>query len=161
MNADWLARLAPAHTPAAPGWWPPAPGWWGVALLGVLLAAAALWWWREPRRVRRRAALKELSSIRTLAAGDAAASARAIESLLRRYAMAVFGRARVASLSGQEWLGFAAAHGATGLAGDTGRALLQAAFGGAAADQRAQWLAAAEGFVRHARRERERAGTTR
>ena len=159
MNADWLAQLAPAHAPAAPLWWPPAPGWWGLALLLVLLAVAALWWWREPRRARRRAALRELISIRTLEAAEAAESARAIESLLRRYAMAVFGRARVAPLSGEQWLGFAAAHGATGLAGESGRALLQAAFGGTATDQRAQWLAAAEGFVRHARRERE--GTAR
>ncbi|MGH8257213.1 MAG: DUF4381 family protein, partial [Steroidobacteraceae bacterium] len=111
MNSHWLAQLAPAHAPPAPGWWPPAPGWWGLALLGALLIAALLWWWREPRRVQRRIALRELLRIRTASEFDIPASARAIESVLRRYAVAVFGRARVARLSGMAWLEFAATHG--------------------------------------------------
>jgi len=151
MSPDWLAQLAPAHAPPAPGWWPPAPGWWALVLLCLLLAAALLWWWREPRRARRRVALRGLLRIRAATDADAAASARAIENVLRRYALAVFGHARVARLSGEAWLAFACRNGGEQLGGDTGRSLLAAAFGGTVTDRREQWLAAAESFIRRAR----------
>jgi hypothetical protein len=158
MNPSWLAQLAPAHAPPAPLWWPPAPGWWVLAWLCALLVAALTWWWREPRRARRRIALRELRGIRRAGGEiDASASAQAIENVLRRYAIAVFGRTRVARLSGAAWLQFAATHGGAGLASDSGRSLLSAAFGGAVHDQREQWLAAAEGFVRRARAPRDAA----
>ncbi len=83
---------------------------------------------------------------------DLVASARAIESLLRRFAMAVFGPARVARLTGDAWLAFVAAQGGSQLAGDAGRSLLATAFGGSASDDRDCWLAGADAFVRQARR---------
>jgi hypothetical protein len=151
MTPSWLSQLAPAHAPPPPGWWPPAAGWWLV--VAVLLAAAAtvVWWWRDPYRRSRRAALRELRAIR---AGDSdlATSARAIESLLRRFAIAVFGTARVARLTGDAWLAFVAAQGGGQLAGEAGRSLLTTAFGGGASDDRECWIAGADAFVRHARR---------
>ncbi len=150
MTPDWLTQLAPAHAPAAPTWWPPAPGWWMLAGLTLLLAAGAAWWWRDPYRSPRRAALRELKRIRE-ADADPRSSARAVESVLRRYAMAVFGGERVARLTGQSWLEFVAAHGGASLSSDVGRSLLAAAFGGAVHDDRHVWLTGADAFVRQAK----------
>ena len=150
MSPNWLTQLAPAHAPPPPSAWPPAPGWWVLAGLALALAATALWWWRDPRRRRVRAALRELRRIRA-ADPDPQHSARAIESLLRRYAMTVFGRERVARLAGAAWLEFLGGEGGDMLGGEPGRDLLAAAFGGTVRDRRAEWLAGAERFVRQAR----------
>ena len=150
MTPNWLAQLAPAHAPPAPPWWPPAPGWWVLGAIALLLAAAAAVWLRDPHRSSRRAALRELQRIREEVT-DPGLSARAIESVMRRYALAVFGGERVARLTGKSWLEFLAAEGGTRLSGEAGRSLLAAAFGGAARDDRASWLAGASAFVRHAR----------
>jgi hypothetical protein len=157
MTPNWIAQLAPAHAPPPPGWWPLAPGWW--ILSGLLLAAVAagIWWWRDPYWRSRRAALRELRSIRADDA-DVIANAQAIESLLRRFAIAVFGSARVARLTGEAWLAFVVAEGGAPLAGETGRSLLAAAFGGVASDDRERWIKAADAFVRAGRRRSRRAG---
>jgi len=152
MTPDWTSRLAPAHAPPPPGWWPPAPGWWLVAVLLLGVVAAAVWWWRDPYRRSRRAALRELRAIRSEDI-DVVSSARAIESLLRRFAVAVFGAAQVARLTGDAWLEFVAAQGGTVLAGEAGRSLLSTAFGGGGSDDRECWMAGADAFVRRARRE--------
>jgi hypothetical protein len=149
MNSNWLTQLAPEHAPTPPGWWPPAPGWWAVALLCVLLTVGVVWWVRNPRRLLRRSALRQLRVIVSSDA-DGAAVARAIENLLRRYALSVFGHDRVAKLTGDSWLQFVAAHGGDTLTGSAGRSLLNTAFGNHAGDDRQQWLAGAEGFIRRA-----------
>ena len=151
MNSDWLQQLAPEHAPRPPGWWPPAPGWWGVALLCILLTVALVWWARDPRRALRRTALRQLQMIRT-SDGDGAAVARAIQNLLRRYALVVFGQEQVAKLTGESWLRFVIAHGGGPLAGASGRSLLTAAFGNHVDDDREQWLAGAKGFIQRAPR---------
>ncbi len=152
MSTSWLAQLAPAHAPTAPGWWPPAPGWWGAGLLIVLLATAlvtAVRWWRHPRRRFRRAALRELRLIRASAV-EGPAAARAIENLLRRYAVALYGRDVVARLTGRAWLEFARSAGAARLSGEAGRTLLAAAFGDSSHAGREDWLTAAAEFIRQA-----------
>ena len=151
MTPNWLAQLAPAHAPPPPGGWPPAPGWWLLTVLVLAAAAAGVWWWRDPYRRSRRAALRELRAIRA-GESDIVSSARAIESLLRRFAVAVFGGAQVARLTGDAWLAFVADQGGTPLAGDAGRSLLATAFGGSASDDREYWIAGADAFVRRARR---------
>lgn len=151
MTPAWMSQLAPAHEPPPPGWWPPAPGWWLLAALLLSAAVAGVRWWRDPYRRSRRAALRELRAIRA-AESDLVASARAIESLLRRFAIAVFGGAQVARLTGDAWLTFVAERGGTPLAGDAGRSLLTTAFGGGASDHRESWIAGADAFVREARR---------
>jgi hypothetical protein len=161
MSADWRAELAPAQAPAPPGWWPPAPGWWALALLLVLLIAVGLRVWGDPVRVRRRAALRELARIRAREDGPVS-TARALENLLRRYALAQFGRERVAGLGGRRWLEFAHTVSGGRLAGEVGESLLASAFGGVVPDDppaaRAAWLKAAEVFVRRAALPRARAG---
>lgn len=152
MTPDWTSRLAPAHAPPPPGWWPPAPGWWLLAALLLAAIVGVMWWWRDPYRRSRRAALRELRAIRA-DDSDIVASARAIESLLRRFAIAVFGPAQVARLTGDAWLAFVAAQGGSALAGESGRSLLSTAFGGGGSGDRACWISGADAFVRGARRE--------
>jgi hypothetical protein len=178
MSTEWLAQLAPEHAPAPPGWWPPAPGWWVSAAIAVTLAGVLIHWWRNPRRRLLRAALAELQMIRAQTV-DAAATARALENLLRRYALAVFGAEATARLTGDAWLAFVGAHGgrvgAPAAADAWGRSLLAACFGGGggareggprtAADAtpedgpptsadatRESWFRGAERFLRHAGR---------
>lgn len=152
MSPAWLNRLAPAHAPPAPAWWPPALGWWVSGALVLVAASLLAWWWgRDPHRRRRRSALRELKRIRA-SRDESPVLARAIENVLRRFAMAVYGAERVAGLGGEAWLRFVGAEGGERLAGDTGRGLLAAAFGGRAHDDRERWLTAAADFVRRAAR---------
>lgn len=160
MTPGWLSQLAPAHAPPPPGWWPPAPGWWLLVVLLLAAAATAAWWWRDPYRRSRRAALRELRIIRA-DDSDLVTSARAIESLLRRFAIAVFGATRVARLTGDAWLAFVAAQDGSPLTGEAGRSMLATAFGGRATDDRESWIAGADAFVRSAQRSARPAGPER
>ncbi len=156
MSASWLVQLAADRAPPPAGWWPPAPGWWLSALLAVALGVAlvaGLRWWHAPHRRYRRAALRELKLIRARAVAGTAA-ARAIENLLRRYAVALYGRDRVARLSGAHWLEFASTAGGASLAGDAGRSLLAAAFGAGSEADPESWFAAAAEFIRAAHPQR-------
>ena len=157
MTPSWTSQLAPAHAPAPPGWWPPAPGWWFLAVLLLAAVALGVWWWRDPYLRSRRAALRELQAIR-VEEPDVVASARAIESLLRRFAIAVFGVPRVARLTGDAWLDFVVSEGGAALAGEPGRSLLAAAFGGVPSGHRECWIAAADAFVRAGRKRIRRQG---
>jgi len=157
MTPNWISQLAPAHAPPPPGVWPPAPGWWIVAGLLLAAAAAGVWRWRDPYHRSRRAALRELRAIRA-EESDLVSSARAIESLLRRFAIAVFGGAQVARLTGEAWLAFVAAQGGAQLAGEYGRSLLATAFGGSPSNDRDSWIAGADAFVRRARRKTQASG---
>jgi len=155
MNSNWLSQLAPDHAPAPPNAWPPAPGWWVVAVLVLLAITLLVRWLSDPQRAVRRAALKELQRIRT-SDGDGAAVARAIQNLLRRYALTVFGRQAIAKLTGEAWLQFVAAAGGDALSGHVGRSMLSTAFGNHSTDEREQWAAGAAGFIRRAARTRRR-----
>lgn len=146
LNADWLSQLAPAHAPLPPGWWPPAPGWWGLALLLVLIAAALVYELRRPRTRLRRTALRELKRLES-GSDDDARLAGELEQLMRRYAVAAYGRETTARLSGAAWLAFVAEHGGRDLAGETGEALLRTAYGSPAGVDRDRWLKGARGFL--------------
>jgi hypothetical protein len=147
---DWLDQLAPDRAPPPPGWWPPAPGWWALAALLLVALAALLWWWRMRQRAVprwQRLARKALRQLEAQArAGvddqgrplDDAALAQQLQGLLRRYAVARYGRDRVAGLSGDAWVAFVAAHGGTDWIGDAGRQLLRLAYGGRAAQTQTQ-----------------------
>lgn len=149
VNQDLLSQLAANHAPAAAPWWPLAPGWWVViALVAVaLLVVAGLRYRRGlPQQRVRRTALQELDRIGQDKTDDAA-FARALELLLRRYAITRFGRTAIAQLNGEAWLAFIAAHGATALAPPAGEQFLHLAFGGRGQADRAAWLAAARAFL--------------
>jgi hypothetical protein len=114
----------------------------------------------DHRRALRRAALRQLRVIRASDA-DGPAVARATQDLMRRYAVEVFGRDRVARLAGEEWLSFVMNAGGDALAGAPGRSMLAAAFGNQASDDREHWFAAAEGFIKRAGRGLRATGASR
>lgn len=152
MNPDWLAQLAPAHAPPAAPWWPPAPGWWWLAFLLVVGVAGFVYGWTRPQQRLRRASLRGLAVLKR-AGHDDVALAVGLQDLLRRHAVACYGREAVAKLSGAAWLAFLGEHGAAVLAGEAGAALLRAAYAGDVAPAQvpqdsAIWLAAARGFIR-------------
>jgi hypothetical protein len=112
MNSDptSLERLHDVILPPPVPWWPLAPGWYwvlGFVLVGLLvfLFQAFLSW---QRNCYRREALTELARQRSTF-GDPAqrpAACRTIAELLKRAALSVWPRTRVASLTGAEWLAF-------------------------------------------------------
>lgn len=147
VKPDWLAQLAGAHAPPPPHWWPLAPGWWLLGAL-CLVSTLGIWWWqRRPHFRLRRAALRELAQLASSAEDDPD-FARALEHLLRRYALARFGREAVAGLSGVRWVDFVVAHGGSDWSGTAGMTLLQAAYGGTPEPQRARWISGARGFLK-------------
>lgn len=94
--ATSLDRLHDIVEPPPVPWWPPAPGWYVVL---ALVTAAAAWfcvrYWRQwQANAYRREALHEL---------QAAKSPTEIAELLRRTALAIAPRSRIASLSGDGW----------------------------------------------------------
>ena len=164
MTEALLNQLAPDRAPPPLGWWPLAPGWWG--LMALLLLALALAAWLRKRRqqpsVKRwqRVALRELEQLRST--DNDATLAHGLQLLLRRYAIARYGREAVAALSGEAWIAFVVRHGGSDWAGDSGRALLRCAYGGEAAtldapaspDRRERWLQGARAFVKCSRADR-------
>jgi len=147
MNNDWLKQLAPPHAPPPAGWWPPAPGWWVLALLTLAIVAALIYWYRRAPSRLRRAALRELKQLESRR-GDDLQLAGELQDLLRRYAVASYGREAVANLSGESWLAFIVAHGGKELAGEAGQSLLRAAYGSRLLNDRTPWLQGARGFLR-------------
>ena len=164
MNESWLSQLVPDRAPPPLGWWPLAPGWWGVIALLLMSLAIGFWWRRRPGRPSfkhwQRAALRELTQLQAtprLTASDDATIARGLQHLLRRYAVARYGRDTVAALQGEAWIAFVISHGGTDWAGDVGRRLLRCAYGGPvavpgdAATDRERWIAGARAFIKAGR----------
>jgi hypothetical protein len=153
MSGGWLAQLAPERAPRPPSWWPPAPGWWILFALALVFLAAAILWRRYAANSRlrraRRAALLELERIR---ASSDANGVRALQRLMRRYALAVYGARRVANLTGESWLRFVEAHGGAAFGGERGERFLEAAFGRAVQRDQSDWISGAEAFFRHSPR---------
>ena len=161
MTASLLEQLTPDRAPPPLGWWPLAPGWWGLMAL-LLMTLMLMMWWRQ-RRLRpsvkrwQRMALRELAQLQ--ATDNDTTLARGLQQLLRRYAIARYGRDTVAALSGEAWIAFVVRHGGSDWAGDSGRALLRCAYGGEATTpgapatpaDRERWLNGARAFVECAR----------
>ena len=117
-----------------------------LILLVVIVATLAYWQSRPSVRLRR-LALRELKHLQVNITDDGAL-ARDLEHLLRRYAVARFGRDAVANLSGERWLNFVVGHGGGAWSGDSGANLLRLAYGGDAVADRAAWLSGAQAFIR-------------
>ena len=147
VTPDWLTQLAPPHAPPPAGWWPLAPGWWVLLILIVLIAALLVYWQTRPPVRLRRVVLRELKNLRTTISDDITL-ARELEHLLRRYAVARYGRDTVANLSGERWIAFVVEHGGAAWSGNSGNSLLRIAYGGAATAERTAWLTGAQAFIR-------------
>lgn len=118
-----MNQLAEVPTPPAVSMVPQTIGWQLLALVFAGLAAwtGLLWFRRHRANAYRRAALRELK-----AAGD---DPVAISHILKRAALVVYGRKRVANLSGAQWLSFLDQTGAdTRFAGDVGEGMANAAY---------------------------------
>lgn len=102
MNPDpaSLDRLHDLISPPAVSWWPPAPGWlWlgaFVLLLGLVFVLRFFKHWQRNRY--RREALAELAG--------AGSNPGQMAELLKRTALSVYAREKVASLTGPSWLAF-------------------------------------------------------
>jgi len=106
-----LQALRDIHPPEAVAWWPPAPGWWGLSALLLLLLLLGFVVWRRRGRLRREA-LAELDGIRRrVSRGEGQRSILAVSMLLRRVALARFGREAVAGLTDMDWPDFLNRHG--------------------------------------------------
>jgi len=105
-DAVELAALRDIHVPPSPDWWPPAAGWW---LLCLLIIALLAWqsWQRWSRFMLQRQMVDLLDEL-ALADDGQAHHQRLIRlsRLLRQVALRRFPRARVASLTGSDWLAF-------------------------------------------------------
>ncbi|MCB1734671.1 MAG: DUF4381 domain-containing protein [Gammaproteobacteria bacterium] len=104
-------ELRDIHGIDALNWWPPAIGWWLVAM-AVLLLAYALWiWWTEGRVNWRSDARGQLRQLNRRLQDDAPELVLAeLSVVLRRAAIARFGRRHCAGLTGRRWLRFLADH---------------------------------------------------
>jgi hypothetical protein len=105
---DALAALRDIHLPEAVSYWPPAPGWWAVLAATAVASAVACLLVRQRRRSAHRAALVRLAEVKRCFQddGDTRRLAAALSNLLRRVALLRFPRRDVASLYGEQWLGF-------------------------------------------------------
>ena len=99
-------------------WWPPAIGWWLVALAALFALVAlrhfAQWLRRRPPRWQCDA-MRQLHGLRRRCRKQPAKNtAGELSELLRRIAMARFGRAACAGLFGPPWLAWIEARDPTG-----------------------------------------------
>ena len=157
--------------PEPVSWMPATIGWVGVAL--VLMAVAAWGAWRALQRWRadayRREALEELAVLRVRyeEPAERPAALAALAPLLKRTALSMAPRERVASLSGEEWRRFLDEQGPEPLfVAGPGRRLEEAAYGAhasvAARDEDGRALfGAVESWVRGHRRVEEDPASSR
>jgi len=150
-----LAQLRDIHLPAAVSAWPPAPGWWLLAALVLAAGLGAALAWRRHRRSARTAALRQVAELERAARQGRLAPAElatASAELLRRAAIARFGRAQVARLQGADWIDFlnrvAARAGPPPFAGPVAAALAQGPYAPAPEVPDAALLAAVRRWLR-------------
>lgn len=105
-----LSGLADLALPPAVSFWPPAAGIWiaGGAAAAMLSVAG----WRVLQRYRAdaylRAAIAEIEAAAAGAEPGRADMAESVSTILKRAAMAGFGREQVAALTGAAWISFLA-----------------------------------------------------
>lgn len=122
-----LQNLHDIIVPQPVPWWPPAPGWYvigGLALL-VFIWTSMRFYSRWRSNAYRRVSLKELGRIRSNIQldqsdqpdqlGQPESSLRELPELVKRTALSVWPREKVASLTGSEWLFFLDQTGNTNL----------------------------------------------
>lgn len=130
--------LRDIHLPDPVHWWPPAVGWWIIFALAVIILLFGLTkivGKLLKRFYRRRRLQRIITEVRALGLQAEQAPKKngpvfaELSMLLRRAAMAYYGRDRVASLQGERWLSFLDETGQTrAFSKGAGRALLTAPY---------------------------------
>lgn len=141
-----MNELRDIHVVMGNLWWPPAPGWW--LLIGAIIAVLVLAWrLRATWRLRvpipfvtlgdwRWDAGRELRRLRRHSDASVKARSAELSELVRRIAMARYGRAACAGLHGRDWLDWLAEHDPEGFDWrDEGRLLLSAPYAPEAVSQ--------------------------
>ena len=93
--------------PEAVSWWPPALGWWIVLALLIIVVLFLFYrkrWRINSKRSVRKLAEKELQRIRDEHIDNPQRQVQSLSILLRRVAVAHFGRDHCAGVTGKEWL---------------------------------------------------------
>jgi|SRR5690606_32043678 len=107
---ELLSQLKDIAEPLPISWWPPAAGWWLLALLVLILLVSLGYWLRVRHRKNRfrELALQELANIQQQYQEQPAPQAQlnALNTLLKRIAIARYGRAQVSALHGESWCRF-------------------------------------------------------
>jgi hypothetical protein len=102
-----LPDLKDIHEPIAIGWWPPAIGWWILAVSIPLLIIFLVWFYKRlTRKTALKTADKMLADIKHDKTRDPQQKLGELSMLVRRVAISVMPRAKVASLTGRQWLAF-------------------------------------------------------
>ena len=153
---DPLSDMRDIHLPDPVSFWPPAPGWWITLILVIGLIALSVWAFRQFRIPKAfRTARHELQGLRESYAANQQdrTLTLGLSHLLRRYAMAIYGRERVAGLTGLKWLDFLNEKGLTSQFTDgAGRVLVSAPYGSQEPVQGQELLATVEQWLQGNRR---------
>jgi cbb3-type cytochrome oxidase subunit 3 len=117
MPTDPLDKLKDIHLPDAVSWWPLAPGWWILLVLFLLMIAIAIYLYIRSQRKSRQEiiieqALQLFDSLQEQSLNPKALIME-LSKLLRRTAISLYGRGKVANLAGQHWLLFLNDYGST------------------------------------------------
>ncbi len=154
--ADPLSDLRDIHLPDPVSFWPPAPGWWIALILVIGLMAFSVWAFRKFRTPKAfKTARHELQGLRESYAANHQDSTLTLglSRLLRRYAIAVYGREQVAGLTGQKWLAFLDEKGLTSqFTEGAGRVLVSVPYGGHEPVEGQELLATVEHWLKGNRR---------
>lgn len=106
-NNSGALQLQDIHLPADAGVWPLALGWWVLLVLTILLT---IWLLRKAYKIakqkkKRRIILSELTTLQNqLTQSPNNKTIASINILLRKVAISVYSREKIASLTGAEWL---------------------------------------------------------
>lgn len=153
---DPLSDLRDIHLPDPVSFWPPAPGWWIAVIVIIALLALSVWAFRRFRTPKVfKTACHELQGLRESYAANQQDRnlTLGLSLLLRRYAMAVYGREQVAGLTGQQWLAFLNKKGLTSqFTEGAGRVLVSAPYGGQESIKGHELIATVEQWLQGNRR---------
>lgn len=108
MSTPSPQDLRGIHLPEAIPGWPVAPGWWLLMAIILFLALLIFQKWRRKRRfkVKNQAIDEALTMIKGLYSSPQEQVVKELSRILRRVAVTIYGRKRIAGLVGEEWLSF-------------------------------------------------------